>query len=230
MRGLSVGEKIAGRAGSARNAGNRCRVGEAMKSPDEICSAIRACGGLPQEQRVDVFNAISAALGELVADVSPDPACSPRLLEAVKLEPNAYNPNRVAAPEMDLLENSMRADGITMPVVVFPAGPDRWGVVDGFHRRRVMVERLRRRWVPSSVIDKPLADRMASTIRHNRARGKHAVDLMAEIVKGLMREGCDDVQIAANLGMSPEELLRLKQMVGAARLMAGESYTRTWDK
>lgn len=196
----------------------------------KICAALRSCKDLSPEERVAIFNAVSSAMGELVADVSPDPACSPRLLEAASLEPNAYNPNRVAGPEMDLLENSMRADGITMPVVVFPASVDRWGVVDGFHRRRVVVERLGRRWVPASVIDKPLADRMASTIRHNRARGKHAVDLMAEIVKGMMREGCDDAKIAENLGMSPEELLRLKQMVGAAKLMAGDAYTRTWDK
>jgi ParB-like chromosome segregation protein Spo0J len=202
-----------------------------VKQLKAIQSAIAECENLSAAARVDVFNAATKALGRLVRDMADDPACSPQLVEATSIEPNAYNPNRVAAPEMDLLENSMRADGITMPVVVMrDAERKQWIVVDGFHRRRVAIERLGRRYVPCSVIDKPMADRMASTVRHNRARGKHVVDLMAELVKGMMALGWDDERIAENLGMSVEELLRLKQMVGCASLMAGDSYTRTWDK
>jgi ParB-like chromosome segregation protein Spo0J len=194
-----------------------------------IQDAIAACSHLSVVDRVAAYNAATKALGELVRDIADDPACSPQLVEATAIEPNAYNPNRVAAPEMDLLENSMRADGITMPVVVmWDIDGKQWTVVDGFHRRRVAIERLGRQYVPCSVLDKPMADRMASTVRHNRARGKHVVDLMAELVKGMMALGWDDDKIAENLGMSVEELLRLRQMVGAAKMMADAEYSREW--
>lgn len=200
-----------------------------MNQIDAIQDVIATCSTLPECDRIEAYNAATKALGDLVRDIADDPACSPQLVEASTIEPNAYNPNRVAAPEMDLLENSMRADGITMPVVVmWDATAKQWIVVDGFHRRRVAIERLGRKYVPCSVIDKPVADRMASTVRHNRARGKHVVDLMAELVKGMMALGWDDDKIAENLGMSVEELLRLRQMVGAAKMMADPEYSREW--
>jgi ParB-like chromosome segregation protein Spo0J len=199
-----------------------------MKSASKSAlAALRKCvdSSLSESARVELYNAMSTLLGELVADISPDPAASPRLLATDTVEGNDYNPNRVADPELDLLEQSMRADGITMAVVVMPDGT----VVDGFHRRTVAGARLGRRYIPCSVIDRPIADRMASTVRHNRARGKHQVELMAHLVRGMLELGWDDEKIANALGMSVEELLRLKQMVGAARLLAGEQYTRTWD-
>lgn len=165
----------------------------------------------------------------MVSDVCDDPVLSVKLLPADKVQPNEYNPNRVASPEMDLLELSIREDGVTMPVVsVYDKELDIWVVVDGFHRRTVICERIGRKYVPCSVIDKPISDRMASTIRHNRARGKHQVDLMAEIVKALLSLGWDDVKIAEHLGMSVEELLRLKQSVGVAKLLAASEYSKSW--
>lgn len=108
-----------------------------------------------------------------------------------KIEPNTYNPNAVAPPEMKLLYESIRADGYTMPVVCYyDQTADKYIIVDGFHRYRVMLdhpdifEREKGR-LPVSVIDKPIAERMASTIRHNRARGNHSVDLMSNIVREL---------------------------------------------
>jgi len=185
--------------------------------------------GLPMEWRIEIYNIAVKRLAEVVKDVSEDPALAPQLVPAGRIEANDYNPNTVASPELDLLENSMRADGITMPVVVMD-DPERgvWTVVDGFHRRKVAVERLGREYIPCSVIRRPLADRMASTIRHNRARGKHQVDLMAALVKAMLGLGWEDDQIAENLGMSVEELLRLKQMVGAARLLAADEYSKSW--
>jgi ParB-like chromosome segregation protein Spo0J len=183
--------------------------------------------GLSEDELISYYNEAQRALGEIVRHISPDPACSPQLIAAMDIWANDYNPNKVASVELDLLENSMRADGITMAVVVIRDG-DRATVVDGFHRRMVGSERLGRKYLPCSVIDRPLVDRMASTVRHNRARGKHHVDLMADLVKGMMALGWEDEQIAENLGMSVEELLRLRQMVGAARMMAGEQYTREW--
>jgi ParB-like chromosome segregation protein Spo0J len=197
-------------------------------NPKAIATEIRrAAIGLTEAERVTFYNEAQEALGEVVAVFAPDPACSPRLLSASAIRANAYNPNRVASVELDLLENSMRADGITMAVVVMP-GEDGAEVIDGFHRRKVASERLGRKYLPCSVIDRPLADRMASTVRHNRARGKHHVDLMADLVKGMMALGWEDEQIAENLGMSVEELLRLRQMVGAAHMMADAQYSREW--
>lgn len=178
-------------------------------------------------ERVAVYNAVSTALGRLVEDIAPDPALSPQLLHAAAVHGNAYNPNTVAAPEVDLLEQSMRADGITMPIVVLRQEQSA-EVVDGFHRRCVAVERLGRAYLPCAVIDRPLAERMASTVRHNRARGKHQVELMAALVRQMLTLGWDDARIAASLGMTEEELLRLRQMAGAARMLAADEYTREW--
>ena len=150
-----------------------------------------------------------------------------QLVAADSVKANDYNPNRTAAPEMDLLEQSIRCDGITMPVVVV-ADEAGWTVVDGFHRTRVCKERLHRKYLPVSVIDKAIADRMASTIRHNRARGKHQVDLMADIVKSLLAQGWEDPDIAKHIGMTEEELLRLKQTVGVAKLLAAADYSRSF--
>ena len=193
-----------------------------------VTAALVALAGLPVEERVAAYNAVQRALGALVADVTHgDPAASPQLLPAARVHANDYNPNRVASPELDLLEQSMRADGITMPIVVVPERGD-WTVVDGFHRRTTAATRLGRAYLPASVITSSRADRMASTVRHNRARGKHQVDLMASLMRGMMAEGWDDERVAVALGMSVEESLRLRQMVGAARLLAGERYEREW--
>ena len=109
-----------------------------------------------------------------------------------KVVPNTYNPNAVAPPELALLYDSIKADGYTMPIVCYYSKPDdKYVIVDGFHRYRVMLEHKdiydrENGMLPVSVIDKPLSDRMASTIRHNRARGSHDIDLMSNIVKELM--------------------------------------------
>lgn len=175
-----------------------------------------------------IYNTTQAALGALVRDlVAGDPAASPRLLPVEKVRANGYNPNAVAARELSLLEESMRADGVTMAVVVV-AEDDGWTIVDGFHRRVVVAERLHRRYLPASVIERPMGDRMASTVRHNRARGKHSVELMAELVRGMLKLGWEDDQIAKALGMSVEELLRLRQIAGAAKALAAPTYSREW--
>lgn len=196
---------------------------------DGIVRYIRSLAELTEERRVAAYNVIVAAAAAMVSGVSDDPACRPQLVPADQVEGNDYNPNKVAAPELDLLEESIKADGITMALVVMTdLERDRWVVIDGFHRHRVATERLGRRWVPCTVLERPLADRMASTVRHNRARGKHQVELMAALVKALLAEGLDDEQMAVRLGMSVEELLRLRQMVGAARIFAADEYSRSW--
>lgn len=151
-----------------------------------------------------------------------------------KIVPNAYNPNSVAPPEMKLLYLSILVDGYTMPIVCYYcAEDDRYEIVDGFHRWRVMKEHAdiyerEHGMLPVSVINKPLSCRMASTIRHNRARGSHDVDLMSNIIKELHELGRSDAWISRHLGMDKDEILRLKQITGLAALFRDVEFGKAW--
>ena len=151
-----------------------------------------------------------------------------------KIVPNTYNPNAVAPPEMKLLYESIKADGYTMPIVCYYAkSKDMYIIVDGFHRYRVMLEHRdiyerEKGMLPVSIIDKPLDQRMASTIRHNRARGTHDVDLMSNIVKELHELGRSDAWISKHLGMDKDEILRLKQITGLAALFKDVQFGKAW--
>lgn len=159
------------------------------------------------------------------------PCLQAKLVPADKVVANDYNPNSVARPEMELLAQSIETDGVTQPVVtVYDPEADLYIVVDGFHRYTILTTWFNLKTIPVVVLDKPMTDRMASTIRHNRARGKHQVDLMAVLVARLRGLGWDDLDIARHLGMEAEEVLRLKQQTGLADLFAGQPYSRAWDK
>ncbi len=151
-----------------------------------------------------------------------------------KIEPNTYNPNSVAPPEMRLLYDSIKEDGYTMPIVCYYVKEeDKYIIVDGFHRYRVMLEYpdIRERengMLPVSVINKSIDNRMASTIRHNRARGAHNVDLMSNIVKELHELGRSDAWISKHLGMDKDEILRLKQITGLASLFKDIEFGQAW--
>ncbi|WP_209703542.1 IbrB-like domain-containing protein [Cohnella lubricantis] len=148
------------------------------------------------------------------------------------VQANDYNPNSVAPPEMRLLYTSIKEDGYTQPIVTVN-DVDKKTVVDGFHRNRVGKEykdiaRSTKGRLPVVTLNKPIQDRMASTIRHNRARGKHSVLGMKDIVIELIGLGWDDEQIGKHLGMDAEEVLRLKQVSGIAELFKGRDYSRSW--
>ena len=151
-----------------------------------------------------------------------------------KVIPNTYNPNAVAPPEMKLLYDSIKEDGYTMPVVCYyDKEEDHYVIVDGFHRYRIMLDypdiyEREKGLLPVSVIDKPLDHRMASTIRHNRARGSHDVDLMSNIVKELHELGRSDAWISKHLGMDKDEILRLKQITGLTALFKDVEFGRAW--
>lgn len=151
-----------------------------------------------------------------------------------KIKPNDYNPNTVAPPEMKLLYNSIKLDGYTMPIVCYHnEAEDSYIIVDGFHRYRVMLEHpdiyaREKGMLPVSVIDKPLDQRIASTIRHNRARGSHEVDLMSNIIRELHELGRSDAWIAKHLGMERDEILRLKQITGLAALFKDVDFGQAW--
>ncbi len=151
-----------------------------------------------------------------------------------KIVPNTYNPNAVAPPEMKLLYDSIKEDGYTMPIVCYyEEASDTYLIVDGFHRYRVMLEYpdIRERehgMLPVSVIDKSLDHRMASTVRHNRARGSHNVDLMSNIVTELHELGRSDAWISKHLGMDRDEILRLKQLTGLTALFRDVQFGEAW--
>jgi len=152
-----------------------------------------------------------------------------------KIQANDYNPNSVAPPEMELLETSIWEDGYTMPVVCFyDEKNDKYIVVDGFHRYTVLKTSKRvfereEGMLPVSVINKDLSDRMASTIRHNRARGSHNLELMSTIVSELVEMGKGDSWICKHIGMSKDELLRMKQITGLASLFANKEFSKSWE-
>ncbi|MFA7121776.1 MAG: ParB/RepB/Spo0J family partition protein [Bacilli bacterium] len=143
---------------------------------------------------------------------------------------NDYNPNTVAPPEMKLLQVSIESDGFTQPIVVW-ATSEGYEVVDGFHRHLVGRE-LALSHLPVVVINANRADRndrIAATIRHNRARGKHQVGAMSEIVQELARRNWSDAKIGRELGMEPDEVLRLKQISGLAEMFADEEFSEAWE-
>ena len=152
-----------------------------------------------------------------------------------KIQANDYNPNSVAPPEMELLETSIWEDGYTMPVVCFYDDEnDKYIVVDGFHRYTVLrtskrVFEREKGMLPVSVIDKSLGERMASTIRHNRARGSHSIDLMSNIVSELVEMGKGDALICKHIGMSKDELLRMKQITGLTALFQNKDFSDSWE-
>lgn len=151
-----------------------------------------------------------------------------------KIQANNYNPNTVAPPEMKLLYESIKNDGYTMPIVCYhDSEEDKYIIVDGFHRYRIMLEHkdIYEReggMLPVSIIDKELDQRMASTIRHNRARGTHDVELMSSIVKDLHELGRSDAWISKHLGMDKDEILRLKQITGLAALFKDIDFGQAW--
>lgn len=153
-----------------------------------------------------------------------------------KVQANDYNPNKVAPPEMELLETSIWEDGYTQPVVTYYDDKlDKYIVVDGFHRWTVLKTSKRvfereNGMLPIVVINKQLEDRMASTIRHNRARGSHNIDLMSNIVSELVEMGKGDAWICKHIGMSQDELLRMKQITGLASLFKDKEFSDSWDK
>lgn len=163
------------------------------------------------------------------------PVYNVRAVPLDKVRANDYNPNAVAPPEMALLETSIWEDGYTQPIVTYyDEENDTYIVVDGFHRFLTIKnsERIRERergMLPIVVIDKELGDRMASTIRHNRARGTHNIELMSVIVAELVEMGKGDRWICQHIGMSADELLRLKQITGVAALFANRDFSDSWE-
>jgi len=190
---------------------------------------------LPLHEKIEAINAAREAL-HAISPFKNEPVDLVKWVKASEIVANDYNPNNVAPPEMQLLALSIGEDGYTQPIVTW-IGEDKREVIDGFHRNRVGRENdaIRDRihgYLPVVTanehrIDK--GDRIAATIRHNRARGKHQIGAMSEIVLELKRRNWSDAKIGKNLGMDPDEVLRLGQISGLAEMFADKEFSEAWE-
>jgi ParB-like chromosome segregation protein Spo0J len=165
-------------------------------------------------------------------DMSHNPVSNVRWVPIEKIHANNYNPNSVALMEMKLLYTSIKHDGYTMPIVtIYNKIKDRYEIVDGFHRYSIMrrypdIRERNHGLLPVVVIDKDVNDRMASTIRHNRARGRHSIDGMSNLVVQMLNNGWSDDRVRDELGLEPEELTRLKHVTGYAKFFLDGEFSR----
>lgn len=202
---------------------------------DRALALFQELEALDLESRVSVINALRRGLHRY-SPFANEPVDCVTWVPSDTVQANDYNPNSVAPPEMRLLERSIEADGYTQPIVAWEAD-GRYEVVDGFHRNRVGKEcpEVRARvhgYLPLSIINGERidrSDRIAATIRHNRARGKHKVAAMSDIVVELKRRNWTDEKIGRELGMDPDEVLRLCQITGLAEMFADKEFTMSWD-
>lgn len=192
---------------------------------------------MPLERRVDLINGLREVLHEL-SPFKSEPVDFVRWVKSPAVHQNDYNPNSVAPPEMELLRHSIRADGYTQPIVTMPEPESsQFEVIDGFHRHRVgkECEDVQSRihgYLPIVEIKndrRDRNDRIAATIRHNRARGKHKVEAMSDIVIELKRRNWTDEKIGRELGMDPDEVLRLCQITGLADAFRDQQFSQAWD-
>ena len=187
------------------------------------------------DERVVALNHARASL-HTVSPMRSEPVDLVLWVRAEDVDANDYNPNVTAPPEMRLLEHSILEDGYTQPVVTWLDG-ERRETVDGFHRGQVgrTSKTVRARtlgYLPVTTVNSARTDRgdrIAATIRHNRARGSHAVNGMVEIVKELSRRKWTEARIAKELGMTADEVLRLKQITGLVELFAEREYSMAWE-
>ena len=183
------------------------------------------------------FKAIEKAR-QALAELSPlheQPVDRIRWVPVEDVEPNDYNPNSVAKIEMGLLYTSILHDGYTQPVVtIWDEEKQKYVIVDGFHRyftcrNNPDIRERNMGYLPIVVLDKPINDRMASTVRHNRARGKHSIDGMSNMVFQMSENGWSEAEICSELGMEAEEVLRLKHITGFSRLFENAEYKKAWE-
>jgi len=200
-----------------------------------IKAALSELVGMELTDQIETINAIKLALHE-VSPMRNEPVDCVLWVPSSSVEANDYNPNKVAPPELKLLEHSITEDGYTQPIVTWQVNEHR-EVVDGFHRNRIGKEspevRLRiHGYLPVVTINDDRhnrRDRIAATVRHNRARGRHQIQSMSEIVVELSRLKWNDERIAKELGMDADEVLRLKQISGLAEMFADREFSEAWE-
>lgn len=190
---------------------------------------------MPLAEKVNTINKIRLELAKY-SPFRAEPVDCVQWVPNTEVQANNYNPNTVAPPEMKLLELSIQEDGYTQPIVSW-AREGGYEVIDGFHRHRVgkeskVIQKRILGYLPLVIINNnraELSDRMASTIRHNRARGKHGVDSMSDIVVELKKRNRSDDWIAKHLGMDSDEVLRLCQVSGLVEMFSNTEFSKSWD-
>ena len=192
----------------------------------------KAFHGIDDQTKIDMIERIKDFLHEITP--IQQPVDRVKWVPIEKVQANDYNPNSVAGKEMKLLYTSIKHDGYTQPVVtIYDQENDKYVIVDGFHRfftcksNQDIKDRNHGR-LPIVVIEKYINERMAATVRHNRARGSHSVDGMANMVFSMLKEGWKDEDICNHLGMEPEELLRLKHITGFSKLFSDAEFKKAW--
>lgn len=202
----------------------------------EMCKVLfKELESMDVYEKIEAINNIRAELHKY-SPFKGEPVDFVRWVQNEYVEANDYNPNSVAPPEMKLLETSIMSDGYTQPIVSWKRD-DVFEVVDGFHRNRVgkeseLVRTRLHAYLPVVVINDDrldLGDRMSATVRHNRARGKHKIESMSDIVLELKKRNWSDEKIAKNLGMDPDEVLRLAQITGLAEMFADNEFSQAWE-
>ena len=203
---------------------------------DNFKNVIKELDSLPVEEKVDVLNEMKKELHNK-SPFSNEPVDCVLWVKEECIQGNDYNPNKVAPPEMKLLVHSITKDGYTQPIVSFAEKNETLIIVDGAHRGRVGKENkeIKKRlhgYLPVTIINEhrgELKDRVAATIRHNRARGVHGVIPMVDIVALLIKQGWPDDRVAKELGMDADEILRFKQNSGLPELFKDTDYSKTWE-
>ncbi|WP_368528145.1 IbrB-like domain-containing protein [Enterobacter cloacae] len=190
---------------------------------------------LPEDKRIEAINAFRQAIHEN-SPFREQPVDCVLWIKQDEITANDYNPNNVAPPEKRLLCKSLEMDGFTQPIVVTESEARHYEIVDGFHRHeigsnRAVLKRQLKGYLPVTCLRKERQkkfDRIAATIRHNRARGRHQINAMSDIVRELVQLGWDDGRISQELGMDSDEVLRLKQINGLLELFADRRYSEAW--
>lgn len=203
-----------------------------LKQLKELCASLEL---MDQTEKIEAINTVKTEIHKR-SPFQNEPVDCVVWVPLDDIYANDYNPNSVAPPEMKLLQHSILEDGYTQPIVAYKE-PEGIQVIDGFHRNRVgkEVQEVRERingYLPVVLINanrEDRSDRIASTIRHNRARGKHQVQAMSDIVVELSRRNWSDKRIAKELGMDADEVLRLKQITGLAEMFADEEFSEAWE-
>lgn len=203
----------------------------------KIIELIKELDCLDIDSKVNALNEIKLAMHQ-ISPMKTEPVDCVLWVKNDTVHANDYNPNSVAPPEMELLRLSISADGYTQPIVSMleENGVTR-EVIDGFHRNRVGKEctEIQNRvhgYLPVVTINEDrtkINDRVASTIRHNRARGKHKIEAMSDIVIDLKKRNWSDEKIAKNLGMDKDEVLRLCQIGGLVELFSDKEFSEAWE-
>ncbi len=210
------------------------------KQSEALDSALEGCletlreliESLELSEKVEALNKVR----RMLSHCSPfnDPVDLVVWVPSNQVYANDYNPNKVAPFEMELLHTSIRLDDFTQPIVSYRVDPEHYEITDGFHRNKVgrypEIAEKHYGYLPLTIIDKPLAERIGSTIRHNRARGTHQIRSMSEIVLSLTEMGWSESEIGAKLGMEPDEIIRLKQITGLKAAFQNHEFSKSWTE